>query len=100
MNIEFELHFRQNMAEFQTIVFKPRSDEVIVTSNAKIPENIFPGLGFRISTLVKMSTALAGHTVMNTAPVVFLDKKKLFTPGFIAGIPQGPRREFSPMLQT
>ena len=36
-----KLHFRQNMAEFQTIVFKPRSDEVIVTSNGKIPR---PGI--------------------------------------------------------
>ena len=74
------------MAECQTIVFKLRSDEVIVTSNGKIPENIFPDLGFRIATLVKMSMALAGHTMMNTVPVVFLDKKELFPPGFMAAL--------------
>ena len=83
------------MSEFQTIVFKPRSDEVIVTSNGRIPENIFPDLGFRIPTLVKMSTALAGHTMTNTTPVVFLNKKELFPPGFMAGIPQGPREFFA-----
>ena len=83
------------MAEFQTIVVKPRLDEVIVTSNGKIPEKIFPDLGFRIPTLVQMSTALAGHTMMNTVPVVFLDKKDLLPPGFMAGIQQGPREFFA-----
>ena len=83
------------MSEFQTIVFKPRSDEVIVTSNGRISENIFPDLGFRIPTLVKMSMALAGHTMTNTTPVVFLNKKELFPPGFMAGIPQSPREFFA-----
>ena len=71
------------MSELQTIVFKPRPDEVIVTSNGRIPQNIFQDLGFRIPTLVKMSTALAGHTMTNTTPVVFLNKKELFTPGLV-----------------
>ena len=76
---------------FQVIVFQPRSEEVVVTYKGKLANSIYPDLGLRVPALFKGSTAPAGHTVLNTAPVVFLDKEELFPPGFMAGIPQGPR---------
>ena len=80
---------------FQVLVFQPKSEEVVVAYEGKIAEAIYPDLGFRFPTLFKGSTAPAGHTVLNTAPVVFLDKAEHFPPGFMAGIPQGPREFFA-----
>ena len=39
--------------------------------------------------------APAGHTALNTVPIVFLDKAELLPPGFMGGIPQGPREFFA-----
>jgi hypothetical protein len=80
---------------FQVIVFQPKSEEVVVTYEGKLADSIYPDLAFRVPALFKGSIALAGHTVLNNAPVVFLDKEKLFPPGFMAGIPQGPREFFA-----
>ena len=80
---------------FQVIVFQPRLEEVVVTYDSKLADSIYPDLGFRVPALSKGSTASAGHTVLNTAPIVFLDKEELFPPGFMAGIPQGPREFFA-----
>jgi hypothetical protein len=80
---------------FQVIVSQPRSEEVVVTYEGKLADSIYPDLGFRVPALSKGSTASAGHTVLNTAPIVFLDKEELFPPGFMAGMPQGPREFFA-----
>ena len=80
---------------FQVLVFQPKSKEVVVAYEGKIAEAIYPELGFRVPTLFRGSTAPAGHTVLNTAPVVFLDKAEHFPPGFMAGIPQGAREFFA-----
>ena len=37
-------------------------------------KSIFPELGFRVPAMFKRSTTPAGHTALNTAPVVLLDK--------------------------
>ena len=80
---------------FQVIVFNPRSEEVTVTYEGKQIESIYPELGFRVPALFKGSTAPAGHNLLNTAPVMFLDKAELLPPGFMRGIPQGPREFFA-----
>ena len=79
---------------FQVIVFQPRSEEVVVTYEGKLADSIYPELGFRVPALFKGSTVQAGHTVLNTVPIVFLDKAELLPPGFMAGIPEGPREFF------
>jgi hypothetical protein len=76
-------------------VFNPTSEEVTVTYKAKQTESIYPELGFRVPALFKGSTALAGPNLLNTAPVLFLDKAELLPPGFMRGIPQGPREFFA-----
>jgi hypothetical protein len=68
---------------------------VVVTYKGKVADSIYPDLGFRVPALFKGSTAMAGHTVLNAVPIVFLDKKELFPPGLMAGIPQGPREFFA-----
>ena len=80
---------------FQVIVFQPRSEEVVVDYEGRVADSIYPELGFRVPTLFKGSTAPAGHTVLNTFPVVFLDKAALLPTGFMAGMPQGPREFFA-----
>ena len=66
---------------FQVIVFQLRSEEVVVTYKDRMADSIYSELG--------------GHTVLNTVPIVFLDKAELLPPGFMAGIPQGPREFFA-----
>ena len=80
---------------FQVLVFQPKSEDIVVAYEGKVAEAIYPDMGFRVSTLFKRATAPAGHTVLNTAPVVFLDKAEHFTLGFMAGIPQGASEFFA-----
>ncbi len=80
---------------FQVLVFQPKSEDIVVAYEGKVAEAIYPDMGFRISTLFKRATAPAGHTLLNTAPVEFLDKAELFPPCFMTGIPQGPRECFA-----
>ena len=81
--------------ETQTIVFQPKSEEAVVTSQGKLVEIINPAMGFRVPCLFKGSTSLAGHTMTNTAAVVILDKKEELPPNFIATLPYGPRDYFA-----
>ena len=52
------------MTDFQTIVFQPRSEKVVVvvTYQGQIAESIYPALGFCVPALFKGSTAL--HTML------------------------------------
>ena len=85
----------ESKMETQTIVFQPKSENVVVASHGKLVELVNPALGFRIPCLFKGSTSLAGHTMTNTAAVVLLDKKEELPPSFIASFPQGPREFFA-----
>ena len=80
---------------FQVLVFRPRSEEVVVAYEGKLAETVFPEWGFRVPTLFRGSTVRSGRTALNIAPVVFLDKEEIFPPGFMRGIPQGPRDFFA-----
>ena len=80
---------------FQVIVFQPRSEEVVVTYEGRLADSIYPELGFRVPALFKGSTVQAGHTVLNTVPVVFLDKADFLPTGFMGDIPKGPRKFFA-----
>ena len=77
--------------ETQTIVFQPKTDEVVVACQGKLVEIINPAMGFRVPCRFEGSTSLAGHTMTNTAAVVPLDKKEELPPSFIVTLPYGPR---------
>ena len=80
---------------FQVLVFQPKSEDLVVTYEGKVAEAIYPDMGSTVPTLLKRATAPAGHTIHNTAPVVFLDNTELLPPCFMSGIPQGPRECFA-----
>ena len=70
------------MTDFQTIVFQPRSEEVVVTYQGQLAKSFYPALGFCIPALFKGSTAL--HTML---------RRSSFPQQ--AGIPQGLREFFA-----
>ena len=72
------------MTDFQTTVFQPRSEEVVVlvTYQGQIAKSIYPALGFCIPLLFFGSTTL--HTML---------RRSSFPQQ--AGIPQGLREFFA-----
>ena len=80
--------------QFQTLVLKPGSNIVSVSSQGQLVPYILTDMPFRVPADFSMASVPSGHSMSNTVPVKFLDDE-LLPDGFAAtSLPQGPREFF------
>ena len=80
----------------QVLTWSFYANKVLVSVDGSIPEIVDSTKGFRVPTSFDLISSVSGHSFMNTAAVVFLDKPQLLPQGFIdKRIPQGPKEYFA-----
>ena len=83
------------MQGFKTLIFHPNLEDVAVSSGGKLVGEIYIDQPFRAPAEFVNMTSPAGHSELNTVPVVFLAAGEGLPEGFIQSLPQGPKEFFA-----
>ena len=85
----------EEAAEFHTLVLTPGSNNVGISMRGGMITYVVDQAPYRTPFDFGMATGPAGHTVENTAPIVFLTEGERLPNEVIAMLPQGPREVFA-----
>lgn len=81
--------------DFQILLLQNNSEDVAVSMNGVLVPTIYTTLGFRVPVEFASITAPAGHTLLNTAPISFINMDEHLPADFIPTLPQGSREFFA-----